>query len=154
VEQLGQSAHRALARSSESNAQPQNSSAKARAVKVWLAMAELYGPAFAAAYGDQPSQLWLAAIAGLSDEQCRNGLTTLAKQAREYPANLTQFVAACRPPSGPPRYLGVPIDVNDPRLALPPPSKQASPEKVDGWLAKIRGRLNGAAQDSGSARSS
>jgi hypothetical protein len=117
-------------------------------------MVELYGPAFVSAYGESPSPLWLAAIGGLSDEQCRKGLATLAGQAREYPANLTQFVAACRPPSGPPRYLGVPIDVNDPRLALPPPSKQASPEKIDGWLAKIRGRLNGAAQDSGSGRSS
>lgn len=106
-------------------------------------MVELYGPAFVSAYGESPSPLWLAAIAGLSDEQCKTGLTALARQAREYPANLTQFVAACRQVTSSPRYLGVPVDVTDPRMALPPPNRQASRERVDGWLTKIRNTLNG-----------
>jgi hypothetical protein len=108
---------------------------------VWSSMVELYGPAFTAAYGDSPSHLWQAAIAELTDDECRNGLTSLARQAREYPANLTQFVAACRPPkSGSPRYLGVPItDEQRAELYLPRPSVPV--EKIDGWLAKMRRTL-------------
>jgi hypothetical protein len=111
--------------------------AERRAARVWLAMAELYGPAFAAAYGDKASPLWLAAIGELTDDECRKGLTSLARQAKEYPANLTQFMAACRPPSGPVRYLGVPLtDEQKAVLALPKPNVPV--EKIDGWLAKMR----------------
>lgn len=92
-------------------------------------------------YGDKPSPLWLGAIAGLTDEECRAGLTRLAKQPREFPANLTQFVAACRPPSGSPRFLGVPVTTADVDRMLPPPDKRAKPEVIDGWLAKIRRKI-------------
>jgi hypothetical protein len=104
-------------------------------------MVELYGPSFTAAYGDKPSPIWLAAIGELSDSECRAGLTRLAKQAKEYPANLTQFVAACRPPSSSPRYLGVPVTPDEIAGALPPPDRQAKPEVINGWLAKMRQKL-------------
>jgi hypothetical protein len=104
-------------------------------------MKQLYGTgAFTAAYGDAPNPMWTAAIAKLTDDECRRGLGQLAKQAREFPANLTQFVAACKhkPPQS---YLGVPTTPDELRRALPAPDKQASPERVDSWIAKIRGRL-------------
>jgi hypothetical protein len=106
-------------------------------------MAQLYGPAFAAAYGDSPSSLWESAIAGLTDDDCRKGLTRLANEAKDYPANLTEFVAACRykPPV---RYLGVPMTQEDQRKMLARP--KASPEVVSKHLANIRmnlGRSNG-----------
>jgi len=104
-------------------------------------MVELYGTAFLTAYGETPSPLWLAAISELRDEQCRDGLTRLAKQPREYPANLTQFVAACCPPSGSPRFLGVPVTTDDIRKLEAPPERRASPEKIDGWLAKMRKKI-------------
>jgi hypothetical protein len=107
---------------------------------VWSSMVELYGPAFTAAYGDHPSHLWQAAIAELTDDECRAGLTTLARQAREYPANLTQFVAACKPAKGV-RYLGVPTTAAELDKLLPPPEKRATTEKIDGWLAKMRRTL-------------
>jgi hypothetical protein len=103
-------------------------------------MVELYGSAFVTAYGESPSPLWLAAIGELSDAECRAGLTRLAKQPREYPANLTQFVAACRPPSGSPRYLGTPI-TEEQRAALYLPKPDVPVEKIDGWLAKMRAKL-------------
>lgn len=103
-------------------------------------MLELYGPAFTAAYGEHPSHLWLAAISGLTDDECRAGLVRLARQAREYPANLTQFMAACKPPPEPVRYLGVPLTAEQKAvLALPKP--QVSREKIDGYLAKMRRKL-------------
>ena len=140
MEQLGQVVSRAVAQSSESTTQPKASSATIRASKVWRAMAELYGGGFVAAYGEQPTPLWLAAIAELSDKECRDGLTRLAKQAREYPANLTQFVGACRPSPGV-RYLGAPLTPQQYAELAPPPEKRASAEKIDGWLAKMRRTL-------------
>lgn len=105
-------------------------------------MTELYGTAFLTAYGEKPSPLWLAAISEMSDDDCRLALTTLAKQAREYPANLTQFVAASRKQSGSPRYLGVPLDAEGwKRLGPPPPEQRASPEKIDSYLANMRRKL-------------
>ncbi len=104
-------------------------------------MVELYGTAFVTAYGDSPSPIWLAAIAELTDDECRKGLTALARQAREYPANLTQFVAACKPVTGSPRYLGVPITPDEIAGRLPPPERLAKPEVIDSWLAKMRAKV-------------
>lgn len=97
-------------------------------------MVELYGPAFLSAYGESPSPLWLAAISELTDDECREGLTALAKAAREYPANLTQFVAACRP-AKPVRYLGAPTTAAK-LQALMPPKAQVS--VADRYLARMR----------------
>jgi hypothetical protein len=110
---------------------------------VWSSMVELYGSAFTAAYGDEPSPLWAAAIAELSDEQCRKGLASLAREAREYPANLTQFVAACRPKSPGVRFLGVPLTADQLANLLPPPERRASIEKIEGWIAKMRRTISG-----------
>lgn len=102
-------------------------------------MVELYGTAFLAAYGETPSHLWASAIAGLTDEECRAGFVRLANQGREYPANLTQFVAACRykPTQS---TLGPATTPEALRRALPPPNRLARPEVIDGWLAKMRKR--------------
>jgi hypothetical protein len=112
-----------------------------RAGAVWRSMVELYGTAFLTAYGEKPSPLWTGAIASLTDDECRKGLTSLARQAREYPANLTQFVAACKPVTGSPRYLGVPVTPDEIAGRLPPPDRQAKPEVIDGWLAKMRKKV-------------
>ena len=130
---------RALAQSRESMRQ-RSTSSTVRAGLVWRSMTELYGAAFLAAYGEQPSPLWLSAIEGLTDDECRAGFTRLARQAREYPCNLTQFVAACRY-RGTQSTLGVPTTPDELRRALPPPERRATPERVDSWLKQIRVRL-------------
>jgi hypothetical protein len=112
-------------------------------------MVELYGPSFLTAYGDSPSPIWLVAIGELSDEECRQGFATLAKQAREYPANLTQFVAACRPQTGSPRFLGTPTTPDALRRLEPPLSQRATPEKIDSWIAKMRRTLNARTREPG-----
>jgi hypothetical protein len=104
-------------------------------------MVELYGSAFVAAYGESPSPIWLSAIADLTDDECRAGLTRLALNPREYPANLTQFVGACRPKGDGVRYLGTPITPEQMARMLPPPDRRAKPEVIDSWIAKMRSRL-------------
>jgi hypothetical protein len=116
---------------------PKASDGARRAARVWRAMTELYGPQFKAAYGDNPTPIWERAIAELTDDQCRDGLTSLAHEKRDYPANLTVFLAACQPKSAGVRYLGVPLtDEQKAVLSLPKPNVPV--EKIDGWLAKMR----------------
>lgn len=140
MEHVNRTTSRALAQSRESAEQPKRGSttAKVRAAAVWSSMVELYGSAFTSAYGESPSPLWLAAISELSDDECRVGLTALAKQAREYPANLTQFVAACRPQKLV-HYLGRPTTPE--RLMLEHPRREVSREFIDRRLAEMRTRL-------------
>lgn len=100
-------------------------------------MAELYGASFVSAYGEKPSPLWQAAIGELSDSECKDGLTRLAKQPRSYPANLTEFVAACRPVKQV-RYLGSPTTPGDLRRLEPPGA--LSGEEAAKRIAAIRNR--------------
>lgn len=101
-------------------------------------MVELYGGAFLSAYGDRPSPIWLAAIGGLTDDECRKGFTTLAGTPREYPANLTQFVGACKYRE-PVRYLGVPMSARE--LAALNGEGCSDPEVAREWLEHLRGMV-------------
>lgn len=150
MEHIGETVSRSLARSNQSSEQQPNGQHSAastpapsdgarRAARVWRAMTELYGSAFKAAYGDNPTPIWERAIAELTDDQCREGLTRLTKQSREYPANLTQFLAACKPVDGV-RYLGVPL-TEEQRAELYLPRPHVSREKIDGYLAKMRAKV-------------
>ena len=104
-------------------------------------MKQLYGAAtFCAAYGDRPNPMWTAAISRLTDDECRKGFERLAKESREYPCNLTQFVAACHYSPGV-RHLGVVTTSEALQKALPPPHARATPETVNTWLAKMRQKL-------------
>lgn len=107
-------------------------------------MVELYGTGFLTAYGEAPSPLWANAIAGLTDDECRAGCARLANQGREYPANLTQFVAACRykPTQS---TLGPGTTPGALHRALPGPNRRATPEAVDNWIAKMRKRVGSVA---------
>lgn len=100
-------------------------------------MKQLYGAgAFTAAYGEVPAPVWVAAITNLTDDECRAGLGRLAKQSREYPANLTQFVEACKPK--PVRFLGRPTTPNEMRaLEAPRPAR----EIINKHLASMRRSL-------------
>lgn len=99
-------------------------------------MKQLYGKSFVTIYGAEPSWLWIEQAAELTDEQVRAGLKRLAKQKREYPANLTEFVEACKPALGSPRFLGVPIDPETLRI-----ERKANREHVDACLARMRKKL-------------
>lgn len=103
-------------------------------------MTEIYGTAFLVAYGDAPPRIWEAAIAGLTDAECRDGISRLAHEKRQYPANLTEFVEACK--RKPIRYLGgQPTSPGALRRLEAPP---ADPKKVAAHIANMR-RTVGAA---------
>lgn len=83
-------------------------------MKVWAQLGEMFGKAFYREHGDEPTTLWQQAISRLTDAQLSRGLANLANDGLEFPANLPQFVAACKklPPV---RHLGVkclPVDNN------------------------------------------
>jgi hypothetical protein len=97
----------------------------------------LYGSPFLTSFGDEPSTLWCAAIDALSDAELAAGLNRLVMKPREFSINLTQFVAACRPPPEPVRFLGVPITTAklDAQLQLDAPR---DPEIAHRHLANMR----------------
>ena len=100
-------------------------------------MKQLFGMGFVTIHGETPAPLWIAEIHGLTDKQVRGALGKLAKQARKYPANLTEFLEAARG-SGSPRYLGqnpfTHEDVERERLSPP----KASRETIDKHLRNMR----------------
>jgi hypothetical protein len=91
---------------------------------------------FVTIYGETPTWIWVESIATLTDEQARNKLLMLAEQARDYPANLTEFMRVGKPPGV--RYLGSPI--NPRALAYKP---QVNRELADRTLASCRRSLRG-----------
>jgi hypothetical protein len=97
-------------------------------------MKQLYGTAFVTVYGPTPSPVWEAKIAELTDAECAAGFSRLAEQKRDFPANLTEFVDACRPKSAGVRFLGRPVDMNQLRLPRP----KARPEVVKAHLDSMR----------------
>lgn len=97
-------------------------------------MKQLYGASFVTVYGPTPSAIWLDKLAELTDDECREGLRRLTDKPSEYPANLTQFVEACRPRSAGVRYLGRPIDPATLALPVPRPSE----EQRQAVLARLR----------------
>ena len=100
-------------------------------------MKQLFGNSFISIYGSEPSTLWRSAISELTDEEVEIGLLNLSKEKRAFPANLTEFVAACKPTAGSPRFLGVPIDPKTLRIRHKP-----TREHVDACLERMRRRVN------------
>lgn len=109
-------------------------------------LTSMYGSGFVQVYGDRPPSLWLSEIDKLTDDQVRAGISKLAHQPRDFPANLTQFVDACKSAPASPRYLGQrPALTYAERDELIPRKDRTSREfigaHVDGCLASIRAKL-------------
>lgn len=100
---------------------------------------EIFGPGFLTAYGDKPSPLWTSAVGSLSDDECRAGLAAIAKQGRDYPANLSQFMAACKSKPlmhtlGPPTTPAALRALERPKVPV---------EVAQKWIKRMRERLGG-----------
>ena len=88
--------------------------------QVWLQLAYLFGNAHYREHGEKPNPAWVAAVENLTDEQIVAGMKNLAEQGLSFPANLSQFVAACKiaqDASTAPCW-------NQPRLAAPTDQQQ------------------------------
>lgn len=105
-----------------------------RAADVWRGLDEVYQGNFTAVYGDDPAPIWVAAIATLTDEQCRQGVERI-KQRRNLamPCSLTEFETACRASSAPP------MQSHRPPAYAPKPT--CNPAVRDLHLASIKAKL-------------
>lgn len=87
---------------------------------VWLRLGQLYGRGLYREHGEEPNELWSAAIHKLSDDEIRRGFTRLADMAMSFPPNVGQFVDACkhipesRPWSNPNQNMGLVEDQREP----------------------------------------
>ena len=107
-----------------------------KSAAVWDAMKQIFGTSFITIYGETPSRLWVEAIGGLTDAECRHGIDEVARQRREFPCNLTEFVDLCKPKSPGVRYLGVPETAEQKKLGHE--RKRASPEVAKKHLDHMR----------------
>lgn len=105
---------------------------------MWEGLKQIFGTSFVTIYGDVPSPLWVAEIARLTETEVRLGLAALSRAKREYPANLTEFVEACRPKKRV-RYLGVPTNPAEMRKVLGP--IKATEEQRQKHLASLRSKF-------------
>ncbi len=79
--------------------------------------------------GDEPPQLWRQAVARLTEGEIKTGLANLANDNLSFPANLSQFVSACK--------RAKPIM---PWKALPAPPESAE-QKDAKWEKQMRAML-------------
>lgn len=67
-----------------------------RALEVWKNLCEMFGSKFVSNYGENPSQMWIAAINGFKDYEVQRGLRKLLYKGSGTPPTLPQFVSACK----------------------------------------------------------
>ena len=82
-----------------------------RAWHVWTVMTQAFGKSFASIFGSSPSETWIDGISTLSDAQIKRGCQKILTSGREFPPNLSLFMAACeawdgRPGAQPARIQG------------------------------------------------
>lgn len=114
-----------------------------RAMRVWVRLHQMYGDRFLREFGSEPNDTWAAAIDRMGDEEVKRALVTLAEKGSPHPPALPEFVAASKPETGSPRYLGAdPINYTELRIAgmLPQPPKVARD------FASLRAALKGQAE--------
>lgn len=93
----------------------------------------MFGKAHYRENGDEPPMLWLHAINRLSDKQIANGLAELGNADRDFPANLSVFVSACKREK-PVRQLGVKL------LPMSDTEKQENAERAWEDMERLAGR--------------
>lgn len=65
--------------------------------KLWERMAEIYGHTFTSSYGLVPSETWAKGLHDIRSDELARGLAGCVQQGGEWPPNLSQFRALCRP---------------------------------------------------------
>lgn len=72
-----------------------------RAGWVWKQMAAAFGASWTKQFGDRPSQLWVAGLANLADDEIKRGVAkVLGQWSSDYPPTWPQFRDLARPPDG------------------------------------------------------
>ena len=88
---------------------------------LWLRMADIYGPRWTSAYGDDPDgtagETWAKGLAGVTPQQLATGLTASIASADPWPPTLPEFRARCL---GIPSLPQVKLSLRDEASAKPP----------------------------------
>ena len=88
---------------------------------LWLRMADIYGPRWTSAYGEDPDgtagETWAKGLAGVTPQQLAEGLTASIASADPWPPTLPEFRARCL---GIPSLAQVKLLLRDDGAAKPP----------------------------------
>jgi hypothetical protein len=98
-------------------------------------MAEVFGHRWVSSFGDEPNQSWIDGLADMTPEDLRFGLSALKGWRDEWPPNLLQFRALCRP------TIEDAHRIYRPALPEPPEAKAARTASGLHHLAALKGKL-------------
>lgn len=74
---------------------PARQRAELLTAKLWPKMSQAYGYKFASQFGDEPNDVWIGSLAGLSGEQLAEGLRRCAECYPQWPPGAIEFRALC-----------------------------------------------------------
>lgn len=63
--------------------------------KLWPMMSQAYGYKFASQFGDEPSDVWIGALQGITGEQMANALLKCAEIYPQWPPGAIEFRSLC-----------------------------------------------------------
>jgi hypothetical protein len=67
------------------------------AIYVWYKLTSIFGVAFSASFGEQPDELWIEALALLSEKDINAGLSKVLRGGYDFAPNLSKFLKLCEP---------------------------------------------------------
>jgi hypothetical protein len=70
---------------------------RTKAADLWIALASIYGPRWISTYGVDPDPIWARAIASIPGPALTQALQACLERGSEWPPNLPEFLAMCRP---------------------------------------------------------
>lgn len=107
---------------------------------VWQWMSSMFGHRWTSAYGDEvdPDRVWAATLAGLTEQQVREGMRACAQRGGEWPPSAPEFRALCN--SNWEHRQIAKADEDWKRRALPDMSQQ-NEAAIDDIRASIRAML-------------
>jgi hypothetical protein len=104
-----------------------------RASRLWQRMAELYGNKWHSQMGPAPTELWLRAVSGLSDDQLKVGINACLYSDDQWPPSLPEFVSRCKA-----RRENAGMYANTPLLPAAKSSAETAAEQLSAMRAKLR----------------
>lgn len=69
--------------------------AESLTAKLWPMMSQAYGYKFASQFGNEPNDVWIGAMQGVTGQQIAEGLRRCTEIYREWPPGALQFRAVC-----------------------------------------------------------
>lgn len=103
--------------------------------RLWERMSETFGHTWVSSFGTEPNAAWIDGLSDMNEEDIVFGLGALKSWKSDFPPNLLQFRALCRP------VIEEAHRIHRPALPEPPESRERRMKSGREALAGIRKRM-------------